>query len=294
MPRFPTPGESGGGGQPGGSESGGGASGGDTSPTGSGSGGGDVGTVPPPPSQQGGGGGDSQGGDSGDGTEGDGDENPFADAEAEGGGDCGDTGVMPGGVGGMGQAGECIEAGGGGGGGGSDSAAAQSGSGGASGGSSSGAEGSGGAVGQFPEESAEERAERLGRELDESIGGFDETLQQEQQDIAAVGRVLEGFDIEGGDGGGDESGELISLGSQSGGDGEQTGGGAIGGAVQPTAAGLSEEDIQERTPADIPALADDDIIARQLREAALTEEDPVLRERLWNEYRKFKGLSVPE
>ena len=291
MPRFPTPGESGGGsGLPGGSGSGEGSGRGPTSPTGTGSGGGDVGTVPPPPSQRGGGGGDSAGGDDGDGAPGDGEENPFADAEAEGGGDCGDTGVMPGGIGGMGQAGECIEAGGGGGGGGSDSAAAQS----ASGGASGGATGSGGAVGQFPEESAAERAERLGRELDESIGGFDETLQQEQQDIAAVGRVLEGFDIEGG-AGGDDDGELISLGSQAGGDADPTGGGAIGSArQQPTAAGLTEQEVQERTPEDIPALADDDIIARQLREAALTEEDPVLRERLWDEYRKFKGLSVPD
>ncbi len=35
---------------------------------------------------------------------------------------------------------------------------------------------------------------------------------------------------------------------------------------------------------------DDDIISRQLREAALAEEDPELRERLWEEYRKFKNL----
>jgi hypothetical protein len=37
-------------------------------------------------------------------------------------------------------------------------------------------------------------------------------------------------------------------------------------------------------------MVDDDIIARQLREAALAEEDPALRERLWEEYRKYKGL----
>ena len=35
---------------------------------------------------------------------------------------------------------------------------------------------------------------------------------------------------------------------------------------------------------------DDDIIARQLREAALAEEDPELRERLWEEYRKYNGI----
>ena len=35
---------------------------------------------------------------------------------------------------------------------------------------------------------------------------------------------------------------------------------------------------------------DDDIVANQLREAALAEEDPELRERLWEEYRKYKGM----
>ena len=33
---------------------------------------------------------------------------------------------------------------------------------------------------------------------------------------------------------------------------------------------------------------DDDIVARQLREAAMKEKDPQLRERLWQEYRDYK------
>ncbi len=48
------------------------------------------------------------------------------------------------------------------------------------------------------------------------------------------------------------------------------------------------------TPDDIPSMVDDDIIARQLREAAVVEDDPQLRERLWDEYRKFKGLLLEE
>ena len=59
---------------------------------------------------------------------------------------------------------------------------------------------------------------------------------------------------------------------------------------QITGEGGSEEEIRERTPDDIPVLVDDDIIARQLREAALAEEDPELRERLWEEYRKYNGI----
>ena len=41
-------------------------------------------------------------------------------------------------------------------------------------------------------------------------------------------------------------------------------------------------------PRDIPDGSDDDIVARQLREAAMKEEDPELREKLWDEYRKYK------
>ncbi len=33
---------------------------------------------------------------------------------------------------------------------------------------------------------------------------------------------------------------------------------------------------------------DDDIVARQLREAAEKESDPELKEKLWEEYRKYK------
>ncbi|MXY14598.1 MAG: hypothetical protein F4Y53_02780 [Proteobacteria bacterium] len=41
-------------------------------------------------------------------------------------------------------------------------------------------------------------------------------------------------------------------------------------------------------PADIPSGDDDDVVARQLREAAQKERDPMLRDKLWDEYRKYK------
>ena len=53
---------------------------------------------------------------------------------------------------------------------------------------------------------------------------------------------------------------------------------------------LSQEEIDERTPDDIPDLVSEDIVAKQLREAALTENDPQLRERLWDEYRNYNRL----
>lgn len=42
-------------------------------------------------------------------------------------------------------------------------------------------------------------------------------------------------------------------------------------------------------PPDLVNTKGDDVIARQLREAALKEKDPVLREKLWDEYRKYKS-----
>lgn len=43
-----------------------------------------------------------------------------------------------------------------------------------------------------------------------------------------------------------------------------------------------------QVPSDISDGGNDDIVARQIREAAIKEQDPVLREKLWEEYRKYK------
>lgn len=43
-------------------------------------------------------------------------------------------------------------------------------------------------------------------------------------------------------------------------------------------------------PEDIPSGRDDDVVARQLREAAMNEADPELREALWDEYRNYTGI----
>ena len=47
-------------------------------------------------------------------------------------------------------------------------------------------------------------------------------------------------------------------------------------------------------PPDIPNGNDDDVVARQLREAAMREPDPAIREKLWAEYRKYKGIEEPD
>jgi hypothetical protein len=45
-------------------------------------------------------------------------------------------------------------------------------------------------------------------------------------------------------------------------------------------------------PGDIPAVNNDDAVAAQIRLAAEIEKDAVKKEKLWNEYRKYKGLPV--
>tara|TARA_B100000700_G_scaffold320577_1_gene418124 strand:+ start:724 stop:1365 length:642 start_codon:yes stop_codon:yes gene_type:complete len=45
-----------------------------------------------------------------------------------------------------------------------------------------------------------------------------------------------------------------------------------------------------KPPEDIPSADNDDAVAAQIRLAAEIEKDPVKKDKLWNEYRKYKGL----
>ena len=51
----------------------------------------------------------------------------------------------------------------------------------------------------------------------------------------------------------------------------------------------SDEQPKVELPEDIGDGQGDDIVLRQIREAALNERDPVLREKLWEEYRRIKN-----
>lgn len=169
-----------------------------------------------------------------------------------GSGDCGQS--LPGGVGGMEGTGECA-----------------------------------GGVGEVPGETEAQRKARLEGELDKSVGGFDEVLAEEQREISTVGRDTEGFG-----GGAAGGGGGVGLGKQATGGVEGTGevarAGAAGSGSTPSIDSMSEDEIAKRTPEDIPDLVSEDIVAKQLREAALAEDDPVLRERLWEEYRNYNNL----
>ena len=178
------------------------------------------------------------------------------------------------------------------------------------------------AIDQKTERTPGEQTAVLDSELDSALGEFDEMLLREQERVKAATPPTEtamsgggGGQASGADRGGDagaeaggtsqagvgparwetETGEDGSgkmagakgqagsitgpAGSGTGGDGAMVGQGAAGGKQQTVAQGQ---------PPDIPDGSDDDVVARQLREAAEKETDPELRKKLWEEYRKYK------
>jgi hypothetical protein len=69
--------------------------------------------------------------------------------------------------------------------------------------------------------------------------------------------------------------------------------GGSGGSTGGLRGGPSTSDESEAAypvPDDIPEGRGDDVVARQIREAAMNEPDPELREALWDEYRRYTGL----
>jgi hypothetical protein len=147
-----------------------------------------------------------------------------------------------------------------------------------------------------------ERDRRRGSAGDEVLDGaleeFDGEILAEREVIRSRSNETAGT---GGAGpqqtGGEASGSL--PGSETEGGGARTGGVADAPPMPGGASGTSGSrgrsspqppSVVGQIPDDIPDARDDDIIARQLREAAMAETDPVLKERLWDEYRRYKGI----
>lgn len=135
---------------------------------------------------------------------------------------------------------------------------------------------SAGSVGSYEEVDLEE----LEKTLDEAMGTFDEEILREQENarnktgnngsgtgnvevLAGVGE----FETYGGQGGGGSA-----PGPTSG-----SGSGPVAGA-----GGTMVDDVPPPSP-------DDDIVARQIREAAINETDPEQRAILWEEYERYKS-----
>ena len=127
----------------------------------------------------------------------------------------------------------------------------------------------------------EERSEQLKGQLNQKFAKFDDLMLGERETIGREdgGNGGGGFGTSDSDEGEDAQDEPLQTASM--GDGpnvSRTG-------LKSTKPGISDS---APPPADIGDGRDDDIIARQLREAAMKEQDPELRAKLWDEYRKYK------
>ncbi len=141
-----------------------------------------------------------------------------------------------------------------------------------------------GGTGTATEALSGEALQRALERLAEHQGQVDEMIQHEQSAAAASsgdigtdsrGTAASAPPLKGGQGGrraeniGDENATSVSTASTD--------------AATDAGAG-------HRPPADVGSGSDDDTLAAQLRELAMKETDPVLRERYWEEYRKHKGI----
>jgi len=144
---------------------------------------------------------------------------------------------------------------------------------------------------------ADERMAALDRGFGESLGQFDERLAREQFDleqqrqaVAAEQAARNAAEARGaGDGDGDGSGGMsMPPPPPSGGGFEGDENGAYDVAQNPGGRSSPGDRAGLPVPDDVGDGRNDDIVARQLREAAERETDPELRERLWDEYREYK------
>lgn len=142
-----------------------------------------------------------------------------------------------------------------------------------------------------------EQIDDLDTTLQAALGQFDEMLLSEQEKIdqqqssqpspsKASSRGDSQRDGHSGksDLGGESNGEDARAGkqSQAGARSQRSAGGA-GSANREVDSGKQEDNRGQLPPEE-----DDDIVARQLREAAEKETDPEIKEKLWDEYRKYK------
>jgi hypothetical protein len=181
-------------------------------------------------------------------------------------------------------------------------------------------------IDQGAERTGAERIAALDAELNAGLGQFDEMLLREQERVKATRPRSESGG--GGGGGGGQDGGNAGSGASGGQAGEagqgEAGQGAAGDAGAPGAngdrqtggsvdgagaegdsrtggagrggtdsgarggSGTGDQAVARGRPADIPDGSDDDLVARQLREAAEKETDPELKKKLWEEYRKYK------
>jgi hypothetical protein len=147
----------------------------------------------------------------------------------------------------------------------------------------------------------EEQVAALDARLMAGLGEYDERLLREKARIksAAPNTNLDGGGAGagmGGEGGAagngadtDANGRAADEAAADDGRGTGESGVRIAGAAADNSAGAAERSEASDPPADIADGGDDDVVARQLREAAEKETDSELKAKLWEEYRRYKS-----
>ena len=156
------------------------------------------------------------------------------------------------------------------------------------------------AIDQQREQTPAEATSALDAKLGAGLGEFDQRLLVEQERVKAKASKSAGAGA-GGGGGGAGAGSGTTAAGAGGGTARETATGPSSGASGSASDGSRErpapgaaggpgggQTTASSAPPDIPDGSDDDVVARQLREAAEKETDPELKKKLWEEYRKYK------
>ena len=167
-------------------------------------------------------------------------------------------------------------------------------------------------VANTPALTPEEQRDALDRRLGDSLSAFDAMLLKEQKELAE--KRAEQAPAGGGAGGEGSAGAASGAGgtqstgrdkTEKGGEGSaqkvegdrSTGSSRGGGSSKRggrSTTNAPEGEDRSSHPPDVGDGRDDDVVARQIREAATKERDPAIREKLWDEYRRYKGIRKGE
>ena len=166
---------------------------------------------------------------------------------------------------------------------------------------STGSDGEAGSGGESGTETSGDSIEGLDEALDESLEDFDETVMSGNSGSGEID-ILSPTGTSGGIDSDEPLFEEVDIGTY---EGNQTieqraAEGAppstSGDGTQPAQGQASSSSAPQGEDGDIIPIPDDiddgqgdDIVLRQIRDAALKERDPVLREKLWDEYRRGQG-----
>ena len=161
-------------------------------------------------------------------------------------------------------------------------------------------------IDQGAEQTHTEQIAALDAALNAGLGEFDELLLHEQERIKAAtppqhqGGGATGWGSQNGDRDGEDNNESdenaagaksdnANTGDETNGDSNPQISSANNGQSSGARGGTdTSKQSASGQPSDVPNGSDDDVVARQLREAAEKETDPELKKKLWEEYKKYK------